>query len=113
VILPQNLRVNWPGQSWVDPRGPDGVTILASYEQPQPIEYPGLRTGDEPRAMSLFDLENDPEEQHDAAAQHGDVVARLKARYDQIVTDYPAVAQGWSEVTMPDLVSRLVECERD
>jgi hypothetical protein len=67
--------------------------------------------------MSLFDLENDPGEQHDVAAQHGDAVARLKARYDQIVTDFPAVAQGWSgaasEVTMPGLVSRLVECARD
>ena len=55
------------------------MTILAPYEQYQPAEYPGMRTGDAPRAMSLFDLENDPAEQHDVAAQHGDVVARLKA----------------------------------
>src|SRR5262245_25983042 len=51
------------GERWVDPRGPDGVTILAPYEQHQPADYPGLRSGDETRAMSLFDLANDPGEQ--------------------------------------------------
>jgi uncharacterized sulfatase len=76
-----------PGGRWIDPRGPDGVTILAPYEQPQPAAYPGLRTGDPARAMSLFDLENDPGEQHDVAAEHRDVVARLKARYDQVVKE--------------------------
>ncbi len=79
-------------ERWIDPRGPDGVTILAPYEQYQPGDYPGLRTGDETRAMSLFDLQEDPGEQHDVAAQHADVVARLKARYDQVVKEFPSVA---------------------
>jgi hypothetical protein len=35
--------------------------------------------------MSLFDLENDPGEQHNAAAGHADIVARLKARYDELL----------------------------
>jgi arylsulfatase A-like enzyme len=92
-LLPaRNGRQSTQGQRWLDPRGPDGVTILAPYEQSQPIEFPGLRTGDETRAMSLFDLESDPGEQHDVSAQHGDIVARLKARYDQVVKDFPAVA---------------------
>ena len=43
--------------------------------------------------MSLFDLENDPAEQHDVAAQHRDIVARLKARFDQIVHEFPATAK--------------------
>jgi uncharacterized sulfatase len=68
---------------WIDPRAPDGVTILAPYEQSQPAEYPGIRTGDPPRTMSLFDLTNDPAEQHDVAAKHPDVVARLRARIDE------------------------------
>ncbi|MCA9155295.1 MAG: sulfatase, partial [Planctomycetales bacterium] len=29
-----------PGERWIDPRAPDGVTILAPYEQPQPSEHP-------------------------------------------------------------------------
>jgi uncharacterized sulfatase len=92
VLPPQDMRLMRLGLRWLDPRRPDGVTILAPYEQSQPAEYPGLRSGDRPRAMSLFDLENDPGEQHDVAAGHGDVVARLKAQYDQVVRDFPAVA---------------------
>jgi hypothetical protein len=42
--------------------------------------------------MSLFDLENDPAEQQDVAADHGEIVARLKADYDQIVKDFSAAA---------------------
>jgi arylsulfatase A-like enzyme len=73
-----------PEARWLDPRGPDGVTILAPYEQAHPSQYPGVRTGDPGRAMALFDLENDPSEQHDVAAQHAEIVARLKARYDHL-----------------------------
>jgi uncharacterized sulfatase len=80
------------GIRWIDPRAPDGVTILAPSEQCRPNEYPGLRTGDEAKVMSLFDLNEDPAEQHDVAAAHADVVARLKARYDQVVKQFPAVA---------------------
>ena len=30
---------------------------------------------------------NDPGEQHDVAAKHPDIVARLKARYDQVIKE--------------------------
>jgi uncharacterized sulfatase len=79
------------GEAYVDPRGPDGVTILAPYEQAHPSQYPGVLTGDETGALSLFDLENDPGEQHNVAAAHSDVVARLKAAYDRVI-DAPAPA---------------------
>ena len=78
------LKLDKPGQRWIDPRAPDGVTILAPYEQAQPDEHPGLRTGDAPKPMQLFDLAVDPGEQHDVAAQHADVVARLKAAFDEL-----------------------------
>ncbi len=73
-----------PGDHYTDPRAPDGVTILAPYEQALPSEYPGLRTGDAPKPMQLFDLEADPGEQHDVAAEHSDVVARLKKAFDEM-----------------------------
>ena len=73
-----------PGDRWIDPRAPDGVTILAPYEQAQPSEHPGLHTGDAPKPMQLFDLQADPGEQHDVAAQHPEVVARFKKAFDEM-----------------------------
>jgi uncharacterized sulfatase len=92
VLPARNTRVGTPGERWIDPRGPDGVTILAPYEQAQPTEHPGVTTGDETGALSLFDLEADPAEQHNVAAAHPDVVARLKEQYEQVVKDFPAAA---------------------
>jgi uncharacterized sulfatase len=82
-----------PGEKYIDPRGPDGVTILAPYEQAQPSEHPGQKTGDAPRAMQLFDLRNDPGEQHDVAAAHPAEVQRLKAAYDAMNKDVPQVEE--------------------
>ena len=76
---------------WVDPRGPDGITIIAPFEQARPNQYPGVRTGDPAKPMMLFDLENDPSEQHDVAAQHPDVVQRLKAYFDKIEAEAQAI----------------------
>ena len=78
---------------WVDPRGPDGITLIAPFEQARPNQYPGVRTGEPAKPMMLFDLENDPSEQHDVAAQHPDVVARLKAYFDKMEAEAKAVAR--------------------
>jgi len=77
------------GDDWVDPRGPDGVTILAPYEQARPSAYPGGTTGDGPRAMMLFDITSDPAEQRDVSSEHPDVVRRLKALFDQAAAELP------------------------
>jgi uncharacterized sulfatase len=94
VLPARDVRLNRPDELWIDPRGPDGVTILAPYEQAQPKDYPGLRTGDETGPMSLFDLENDPSEQHNVADRHGEVVARLKAKYDQMIKSVVSTRSG-------------------
>jgi uncharacterized sulfatase len=94
VLPARDLRLGNAGGRWLDARGPDGVTILAPYEQAQPSDYPGLRTGPDTGALSLFNLENDPGEQHDVAALHHDVVNRLKARYDDVVQKFPALANS-------------------
>jgi len=89
VLPARDPKVGRDGERWTDPRGPDGVTILAPYEQYSPTDYPGLLTGDPPAAMALFDWQNDPGEQHNVASQHPDVVARLKALFDQMNTEVP------------------------
>jgi arylsulfatase A-like enzyme len=72
---------------WIDPRGPDGVTILAPYEQYQPTAYPGVKTGEPGKTNQLFDLQNDPAEQHDVANDHPDVVKRLTALFNETRDD--------------------------
>ena len=90
VVPPKPVKTMRPDEKWIDKRAPDGVTIIAPFEQAHPSEYPSVLTGDETKSMSLFDLEKDPSEQHDVAAQHPDVVARLKAMFDEMNAQVPA-----------------------
>ncbi|MBI2480894.1 MAG: sulfatase [Planctomycetia bacterium] len=94
IIAPRDnfATLNKPGERWIDPRGPDGVTILASYEQYQPSDHPGLITGDDSLPMQLFDLQSDPGEQTDIAAQHPQIVARLKMLHDEMNRDVTAAS---------------------
>lgn len=69
---------------WVDPRAPDGVTLLAPFEQPRPSEYPGLKTGDSPKGIALFNLETDPAEQKDVAKEHPEVVKQLQTLLEKM-----------------------------
>jgi hypothetical protein len=78
---------------WVDPRGPDGITLIAPFEQARPNQYPGVRTGDPAKPMMLFDLETDPSEQRDVAAEHPEVVQRLKAVFDKMEAEAKAIAR--------------------
>jgi uncharacterized sulfatase len=71
------------GDDWVDPRRPNGTTILAQEEQARPSAYPGLKTGDLSREPALFNLDVDPGEQKNVAAEHPDIVARLQARFGE------------------------------
>jgi len=94
VLAPSDMKLKpGPDGRWLDPRAPDGVTILAPYEQYNLDSPPGLRTGDAPAPMQLFDLQADPGEQHDVAAQHPDVVRRLKKIFDEMNKDVPAVEE--------------------
>ena len=97
---PWKLHVRTPGSAasvsagpdWVDPRGPDGLTLIAPWEQARPSQHPGRQDGDAPKPMMLFDLENDPAEQHDVAAANPEVVKRLKDMFDRIEAQVPRFA---------------------
>lgn len=84
---------NIDAAQWVDPRAPDGVTILAPIEQARPNEFPGVDTGARPKPMMLFDLENDRSEQRDVAAENPEVVQRLKALFDKMEAEVKPINQ--------------------
>ena len=94
LLAANERRDGKAGERWIDPRGPDGVTIIAPYEQHQPTDYPGVRGGDEGRPGALFDLQNDPGEQKDVSAAQPEIVARLKAAYEKMNRDVPAAPEG-------------------
>jgi uncharacterized sulfatase len=73
------------GPDWVDVRRPNGTTILAQDEQYRPPAFPGIRGGDESPQAALFHLKDDPAEQKNVAAQHPEVVAKLKSEFDRLV----------------------------
>lgn len=83
-LWPKHLK-----RDWVDPRGPDGVTILAPHEQATPDEHPDVLTGPPPEPMMLFDLKTDPAEQHNVADKHPEVVKRLKGLFDKMTAEMP------------------------
>jgi arylsulfatase A-like enzyme len=89
ILAPQDSRIKLAQATdrWIDPRAPDGVTILAPLEQYQPRDHPGLTTGDAPAPLQLFDLQTDPGEQHDVAAAHPETVARLRTLYDKLAKE--------------------------
>jgi arylsulfatase A-like enzyme len=87
VLPASERREAATGERWIDRRAPDGVTLLAPYEQYQPADYPGVQTGDGPQPMSLFDLSSDPAEQQNVADANPDIVNRLKAKFDAVADD--------------------------
>ena len=72
-----------------DERGPDGLTIIAQFEQAKRNQCPGLTTGPAPKPMMLFDLESDRGEQRDVAAENPEVVARLRKIFDEMDAQTP------------------------
>lgn len=92
-VLPSGLMKLKPGADgrWLDPRAPDGVTILAPFEQYNLDAPPGLTTGAPPAPMQLFDLQSDPGEQRDVSAQHPGEVMRLKAAFDEANKNVPVI----------------------
>lgn len=78
---------------WLDPRAPDGVTILAPCEQYNLDAHPGLQTGVGPARMQLFDLQTDSGEQQDVAQQNPAELKRLKAAYDTMAKAVPDVEE--------------------
>jgi hypothetical protein len=57
---------------------------LHLMNSPHPSQYPGLLTGDPVTEVGLFDLENDPGEQHNLAEKYPEIVQKLSALADGV-----------------------------
>ncbi len=91
------------GDEWIDPRGPDGVTLIAPPEQYEPWQYPSPADTAEtvpPGAGLLFDLENDLHEQRDVAAEHPEVMQRLTELAEAAAADAQQTPQP--EISQPN-----------
>ncbi|GJM63234.1 sulfatase-like hydrolase/transferase [Persicobacter diffluens] len=84
LFVDQPTHFNLP-KDWVDPRAPDGKTIIAQKEQSRPAAYPGLRPDEQAKKGALFHLTNDPEEREDLSAQYPEVVQALTAELQQFL----------------------------
>ena len=89
VHAPTAYRPPQKLESWKDRRGPDGMTLIAPYEQSNPGHYPGATNGDAPRDLMLFDTASDPAETTDVSERHPSVVTRLRGYAQSVMADIP------------------------
>ncbi|WP_462317203.1 sulfatase family protein [Marinilabilia sp.] len=67
---------------WVDPRGPDGKTIIAPIEgQATPDQYPGVVPSRPQNEIQLFNLRSDSIESVDLAKDRPEIVEELMVEY--------------------------------
>lgn len=64
-------------QTWEDKRAPDGITIIAPFEQATPADYPGLKPEEPRNRIQLFNLKEDPTESNDLAEEKPEIVKEL------------------------------------
>jgi uncharacterized sulfatase len=72
-------------ENWKDPRGPDGTTIFAPYEQFTPADYPGIKPEKMEGELLLFDLENDKTESTDMSVKFPEIKKELIRKYEIFV----------------------------
>jgi arylsulfatase A-like enzyme len=78
---PQYLSSRDLNPNHVDPKAPNGKTIIAQTEQPTPMDYPGVVPTRFDNPTPLFNLKQDPAEQVDLTRDHPDVIADLQEKY--------------------------------
>ena len=91
VNPPRYLSARDLNPDWIDPKWPNGTTILAQNEQPNSMQYPGIVPEKFANPLPLFNLATDPTESTDLAAAHPAVVARLRAEYERFLASMPAM----------------------
>ena len=99
VNKPRYLSARDLNPDWVDPKWPNGTTILAQAEQPNSMAYPGIVPKPFANPLPLFNLAKDPTESTDVAASHPEIVKRLTQTYERFLASMPLAGPA-SEVTL-------------
>ncbi|MBK1879018.1 sulfatase-like hydrolase/transferase [Pelagicoccus mobilis] len=86
---PNYLSARDRDPDWVDPRWPNGTTILAQAEQPKTTQYPGIPPERFENPLPLFNLARDPAEMTDLAKEYPEVVSRLRKKYERFLASMP------------------------
>ena len=68
-------------ETWIDKRAPDGITIIAPYEQATPAQYPGIKPVVSKNEIQLYNLKTDPTESNDLAEEKPEIVEELVQLY--------------------------------
>jgi uncharacterized sulfatase len=71
--------------TWKDPRGPDGTTIIAPFEQSTPADDPGLKPEKMEGEMLLFDLEKDRTESTDLSGKYPGIKRSMISKYERLL----------------------------
>jgi len=78
---------------WIDPKAPNGTTIIAQTEQPSPMEYPGVVPKKFENPLPLFNLAKDPTESIDRSKEFPEIVTNLKKNYERFLATMPALKE--------------------
>ncbi|MCD6353911.1 MAG: sulfatase-like hydrolase/transferase [Prolixibacteraceae bacterium] len=70
-------------KTWVDKRAPDGVTIIAPYEQATPAQYPGVIPGKPESRIQLFNLREDLTEDNNLAHEKPELLKEMMQDYKE------------------------------
>lgn len=70
---------------WVDPKAPNGTTIIAQSEQPSSMEYPGVVPKEFDNPTPLFNLRWDPVENVDLTRSHPEIASGMKEKYEKFL----------------------------
>ncbi len=86
---PNYLAARDLNPDWIDPKAPNGTTILAQDEQPGSMAYPGVVPERFENPLPLFNLDNDPTESTDLSREYPEVVSRLRQTYERFMATMP------------------------
>ena len=72
-------------KTWNDRRAPDGITIIAPFQQATPADYPGIKPMPMKGELLLFNLEKDKTESTDVSDEYPKIKEKLMSDYKRFL----------------------------